>query len=79
MNIVPFVGYVNSLVVESGLMQELPNAIFSEQLMRYEEQRIIDRVAGEKEADARKREKNTRVLKSLKDILKTLEYSLALK
>jgi len=70
---VSFVGYVNSLVVEKGILQELPNAILTQKLISYEDTEIIEKIAGEKEADAKKREQDERDLQTLNGVLKILK------
>lgn len=72
---VAFVGYVNSLVVESGILRELPDAIFCQKLILDAEQNIIDDIAAE-EGDPEKREQNKRDFASLKRVLKALEEGL---
>jgi len=75
MSMVSFVGYVNALVVEKGILQELPNAILTQKLIIYEKEEIINNIAGEKEAHAKKREQMERDLQTLNGVLKTLrEY-----
>lgn len=73
---VAFVGYVNSLVVESGILRQLPNAIFSQEGMLDAKQETINEIAAEEEGEAKKREENKRDLNTLKQILKTLEEGL---
>jgi len=75
MSMVSFVGYVNALVVEKGILQELPNAILTQKLVSYEDEEIIDKIAGEKEAHAKKRKQHEWDLQTLNGVLKTLrEY-----
>ncbi|KAH8820620.1 P-loop containing nucleoside triphosphate hydrolase protein [Xylogone sp. PMI_703] len=73
MSMVSFVGYVNSLVVESGILDKLPDAVFSQQLIMGEDEKLIKDIAGVKEADAQKREQDLKDLNSLNTILGTLE------
>jgi len=73
MSMVSFVGYVNSLVVENGIMQELPNAILTQQLIMCEGAETIEKIAGEREADVKKRERDEQDLQDLNGVLKILE------
>jgi hypothetical protein len=73
---VAFVGYVNSLVVESGILRQLPNAIFSQEGMLDANQETINEIAAEGEGEAKKREKNKRNLDTLRRILNILEEGL---
>jgi len=70
---VAFVGYVNSLVVESGILRQLPNAIFSQEGMLDANQETINDIAAEEEGEAKKREENERDLDTLRRILNMLE------
>jgi hypothetical protein len=69
---VAFVGYVNSLVVESGILRQLPNAIFSQEGMLDANQETINEIAAEEEGEAKKLEKNKRNLDTLRRILNML-------
>jgi hypothetical protein len=73
---VAFVGYVNSLVVESGILRQLPNAIFSQEGMLDASQETINEIAAEEEDEANEREENKRNLNTLRRILETLEGGL---
>ena len=73
MSMVSFVGYVNSLVVENGILQKLPKAILTQKLIIHEDAAMIEKIAGEKEADAKTRERNERDLQTLNSVLKTLK------
>ncbi|KAK5655661.1 hypothetical protein OQA88_5594 [Cercophora sp. LCS_1] len=72
MSMMAFVGYVNSLVVESGILYELPNVILTQHRILVEDAAKIDMIAGEKASDARERERDQADLKTLKVILETL-------
>jgi len=73
---VAFVGFVNSLVVESGILRQLPNAIFSQEGMLDANQETINEIAAEEEGEAKEREENKQNLNTLKQILDTLEEGL---
>jgi hypothetical protein len=73
---VAFVGYVNSLVVEIGILRELPHAIFSQDGMRDADQETINEVAAEEEGEGKKRGKNKQNLDTLRRILNMLEEGL---
>ncbi|KAN0099166.1 P-loop containing nucleoside triphosphate hydrolase [Hyaloscypha variabilis] len=73
---VAFVGYVNSLVVESNILRQLPNAIFSQERMLDANQETINEIAAEEEGEAKEREENKQNLNTLKQILDTLEEGL---
>ena len=73
---VAFVGYVNSLVVESGILRKLPNAIFSQEVMLDANQETINEIAAEGEGEAKKREENKQNLDTLRRTLKMLEEGL---
>jgi hypothetical protein len=75
MSMMSFVGYVNSLVVESGILQELPKAILTEGRIHGEDAAKIETIAGERPSDARQRERDRDDLKILKKVLETLKDS----
>ena len=73
---ISFVGYVNSLVVESEILQELPTAVLTQDRIHAETADVIEATAGEKPTDARKREQDENDLKILERVLATLKESL---
>ncbi|KAK3377308.1 P-loop containing nucleoside triphosphate hydrolase protein [Lasiosphaeria ovina] len=73
MSMMSFVGYVNSLVVESGILHELPRAILTQHRILREDAAKIELIAGEKASDARKRERDQADLDTLKRVLETLK------
>ncbi|GME38177.1 uncharacterized protein BDZ99DRAFT_565876 [Neofusicoccum parvum] len=73
---IAFVGYVNALVIEADILRELESRIFSQRLIRYESQALINEIAAEDEDKAAKRKEKKQELESLKSILKTLEEGL---
>lgn len=72
MAMMSFVGYVNSLVVESRILEELPTAIFTGRDVICEDAAVIENIAGEKASLARKRNQDENDLKILKAVLETL-------
>ncbi|KAF3912441.1 hypothetical protein ABW20_dc0102752 [Dactylellina cionopaga] len=72
MSMMSFVGYVNSMVVENGILRELPKAIFTQEHIRDEKAVMIEKVAGEREDIAKKRERDEQDLQTLKGLLGTL-------
>ncbi|KAK0712450.1 hypothetical protein B0T26DRAFT_714345 [Lasiosphaeria miniovina] len=73
MSMMSFVGYANSLVVESGILHELPQAILTQHRILREDATKIELIAGEKASDARKRERDQADLDTLKRVLETLK------
>ncbi|GAB1311863.1 hypothetical protein MFIFM68171_02073 [Madurella fahalii] len=67
-----FVGYVNSLVVESGILNELSTAILTGSDINREDVAVIEKIAGEKASRARKRKQDECDLKVLETVLETL-------
>ena len=53
MSMMSFVGYVNSLVVESGILHELPKAVLTQHQILREDATKIEVIAGERASDAR--------------------------
>jgi hypothetical protein len=76
MSMVAFVGYVNSLVVENGILHELPDALLTAQIIMGTDEEKIQEIAGEKEADVQARLQNEQNLKELTRILETLKRQL---
>lgn len=74
---IAFVGYVNALVIETDILRELEGRMFSQRLIRHEDQTLINDITAEDEDEAAKRKKSEDELKSLKTILETLENGLA--
>ncbi|KAK0701128.1 hypothetical protein B0H67DRAFT_650566 [Lasiosphaeris hirsuta] len=68
-----FVGYVNSLVVENGILHELPTAILTQEHIMGENEALVEKIAGEREADVKQREREERDLKTMKDVMEILE------
>ncbi|KAK3358775.1 P-loop containing nucleoside triphosphate hydrolase protein [Lasiosphaeria hispida] len=68
-----FVGYVNSLVVENGILHELPIAILTQGHIMGESEAVVEKIAGEREADVKQREREERDLKTMKDVMEVLE------
>ncbi|EAQ91194.1 hypothetical protein CHGG_03129 [Chaetomium globosum CBS 148.51] len=67
-----FVGYVNALVVENGILNELPSAILTQAHIVEAEASLLEKIAGERPSDAMQREKDKGELAALKEALKTL-------
>ncbi|KAK3296515.1 P-loop containing nucleoside triphosphate hydrolase protein [Chaetomium fimeti] len=72
-SLVSFVGYVNALVVESGILRELPTAIFTPDIVMLESDNMINDIAGEKDTDAKRRERDERDLEELQAVMDVLE------
>ncbi|KAK0625863.1 P-loop containing nucleoside triphosphate hydrolase protein [Immersiella caudata] len=72
-SLVSFVGYVNALVVESGILRELPTAIFTPVIVMLQDDDVITSIAGEREGDAKRRERDQRDLEELCLVMETLE------
>lgn len=71
-----FVGYVNALVVENGILNNLPKVILTQKQIMHEDGPVLARIAGEKLSETRQREKINCELETLKKVLETLkEYS----
>lgn len=70
---VAFVGYVNALVVENGILNELPSAILTQAHIVEAEPPLLEKIAGEKPADVMQREKDKGELAALEKALKTLK------
>jgi hypothetical protein len=70
---VSFVGYVNALVVENCLLQELPDAVFNQDIVYQEDQQKISLVAAEKDSDSRQRAQYLQDNEALEGVLATLE------
>ena len=67
-----FVGSVNSLVVEKGILQELPECILTNSTVRDLDHGMLECIAGERPGVAQKREQEERKLRALREILTTL-------
>ncbi|KAK4442178.1 P-loop containing nucleoside triphosphate hydrolase protein [Podospora aff. communis PSN243] len=73
-SLVSFVGYINALVVESGILRELPTVIFTPIIVMLQNDDMINSIAGEKEGDAKRRERDQRDLEELRAVMETLEH-----
>ncbi|KAF3196056.1 hypothetical protein TWF225_000406 [Orbilia oligospora] len=69
MSMMAFVGYVNSLVVENGILRELPKAILTQTLVIEENTDLVDKVIRQPEGEA-KRAQDLQTLKNVLEILK---------
>ena len=69
---VGFVGYVNALVIQNGLLQKIPYEIFTHEIISEQTARIVAQIAGEREGDQQKRtdlEEKLRLVKESLDVL----------
>lgn len=73
MAMMSFVGYANSLVAESRILDELPTAIFTRRDVICEDAAVIENIAGKKASLARKRNQDENDLNILKGVLETLK------
>ncbi|KAF3204525.1 hypothetical protein TWF192_003687 [Orbilia oligospora] len=69
MSMMAFVGYVNSLVVENGILRELPKAILTQTLVINENADLVDRVVAQPDGEA-KRVQDLQILKTVLEMLK---------
>jgi hypothetical protein len=69
---VAFVGYVNALVVENGILNELPSAILTQDRIVNAEAALLEKIAGERRSETLQREKDKGELKALEIALGTL-------
>ncbi|PCG99419.1 Dynamin [Penicillium occitanis (nom. inval.)] len=68
-----FVGYVNSLFIEIGILRKLANDIFSQSKVIDADEEVIDYIAKERSVDAQRRNENESNLQALTDILNVLQ------
>ncbi|KUI57398.1 Dynamin-1-like protein [Cytospora mali] len=68
-----FVGYVASLVVEQKIMGQLSKKILTMTLIRDQDEKMIEDIAGEKPEDAKKRKDIERDLKTMREVRQTME------
>ena len=76
MSMMSFVGYVNSLVVESGIVCKLPEAILTQRMIIGEDAAKVELIAGVKESEKKQRERDEMDLVALENVLRCLkDYS----
>lgn len=63
-----FVGYVNSLVIQAGILQNLPGQIFSQSEVRQASDNTVCNIAKERPARIEKRTESVRILQTLTEI-----------
>lgn len=68
-----FVGYVNSLVIEIGILRKLANNIFSQIKVIEADENLIDYIAEERPADIQRRNEVKSNLQTLTEILDVLQ------
>ncbi|KAI1824319.1 P-loop containing nucleoside triphosphate hydrolase protein [Xylaria intraflava] len=68
-----FVGYVASLVVERKIMAQLSKKILTMVLIRDQDEQVIEKIAGERPEDAKKRTEIERELKIMREVLQDME------
>ena len=73
MNMLSFVGYVNSLVIEAGILRKLSNDIFSQRKVREATEKMVEDIAKERPADTERRNENEKILQILTNIQTILE------
>lgn len=70
---VSFVGYVNALVVEKGILQQLPNCVLNIEVIQEMDEDTVTKIAREKESMAKQRGKHERgllILASVKEAVR---------
>lgn len=72
MSMMSFVGYVNSLVVENGVLNELSVATLTGRDVIHADAAVVGKIAGENVSRARKRKQDEYDLKVLEAVLETL-------
>ena len=70
---ISFVGYVNSMIVENGILARLPMDILSQTTIENKTAETIKKIAGEKEAAAKRRERAQKDSLVLSKTLETLK------
>ena len=73
-----FVGYVNALVVEQCLMEQIPGELFSPRIVLEQEPQVLDCIAGENEFAAKARRECEEELSQLTECIGKLEQLEAL-
>ena len=69
---ISFVGYVNSMIVESGILARLPMDILSQEIIENKPAETIEKIAGEKGDAAKRRERAQKDSQVLSKTLETL-------
>ncbi len=65
-------GYVNALVIENGILNELPTAILTQDHIIKADPSLLARIAGESPSQAIRRDKDKGELEVLEKALRTL-------
>ncbi|KAH8890700.1 hypothetical protein GQ53DRAFT_721521 [Thozetella sp. PMI_491] len=71
-SMVSFVGYVNALVVERGILQQLPKCVLNIELIQDMDEATITKIAGEKEENAKQRGKHEQGLLILAGVMEAM-------
>jgi len=69
---VSFVGYVNALVVEKGILQQLPKCVLNIELIQDMDEGTITKITGEKEEITKQREKHEQSLLILAGVMEAV-------
>lgn len=80
MTMIAFVGYVNSLVVDEGLLGELPDSVFTQQIIMNTDDVTINNIAAESPRVAEQRaelQAELDVLKSVYEVAQNYRFSTA--
>ena len=72
---IAFVGYVNTLVVEDGILRKLHRAILTQNEIRCADQELIDRIAPEDSRELDQQKQNKIALNILQNVLNVLDKS----
>lgn len=67
-----FIGYVNTLVVGSRVLDKLPTKVFTSEIIEETDSKIINQIAGVKEEDYKKREDDLKSKAALQRLLKIM-------
>jgi uncharacterized protein (UPF0335 family) len=70
-----FVGYVNSLVIEIGILRKLAHDIFNQSKVIGADDKVVDDIAKERPVDTQKRAENEKNLQTLTEVLEVLQIT----
>ncbi|KAJ4259741.1 hypothetical protein NW762_007672 [Fusarium torreyae] len=73
LSLISFIAYVNALVIHNGLLEKVPDEIFTHMIVSEQSAKTVSYIAGEKEEDTKKRSDCEKKLAILRKALVALE------
>jgi len=74
MSMIAFVGYVNTWVVGQGILDQLPTAILTQEIVREMKDEMVEKIAGLTEAAVSQHARDKLDLQTMNEVLETTKW-----